>query len=147
MLIRIVFTGWPLPARSMVQLAASVSSVKFLMTIGKSRGRGCKPLKYHRDLEQGCVSTLSSTLVSVPGHALRCGPETSVTAPCVAVLKDRTRRRSSGNVGIPQGFPRGVGSVGSRLYGFPCFPLLVISTAWGCASLSVTFGEIGSGDS
>src|SRR5277367_2277975 len=29
----------------------------------------------------------------------------------------------------PQGFPRGVGRVGSRLYGFPCFPYPGISMA------------------
>jgi hypothetical protein len=29
----------------------------------------------------------------------------------------------------PQGFPRGVGRVESRLYGFPCFPYPVISMA------------------
>jgi hypothetical protein len=29
----------------------------------------------------------------------------------------------------PQGFPRGMGRVESRLYGFPCFPYPVISTA------------------
>jgi hypothetical protein len=30
--------------------------------------------------------------------------------------------------GIPQEFPRGVRRVGSRYFGFPCFPLLGIST-------------------
>ncbi len=30
---------------------------------------------------------------------------------------------------IPKGFPKSVGSVGSRPYGFPCFPHSVISTA------------------
>ena len=29
----------------------------------------------------------------------------------------------------PQGFPRGVGRVGGRLYGFPCFPYPGISMA------------------
>ena len=29
----------------------------------------------------------------------------------------------------PQGFPRGVGRVERRLYGFPCFPYTVISMA------------------
>jgi hypothetical protein len=33
-------------------------------------------------------------------------------------------RRGRGNVGIPEGFPQSVGRVGSRLYGFPCFPTL-----------------------
>jgi hypothetical protein len=32
----------------------------------------------------------------------------------------------------PQGFPRGVGRVESRLYGFPCFPYPVISMACFC---------------
>lgn len=36
---------------------------------------------------------------------------------------------SWGNVGIPKGFPRDVERVGSRFYGFPCFPYPVISTA------------------
>ena len=67
--------------------------------------------------------------VSVPGHALRCGPETSVTSPLRYCFGYRTRRRSVGNVGIPKGFPRGVGRVESRLLGFPCFPLLGISNA------------------
>jgi hypothetical protein len=40
-----------------------------------------------------------------------------------------SRRRSRGNVGIPQGFPRGVGRVESRLLGFPCFPYPGISMA------------------
>src|SRR3954464_560964 len=39
-----------------------------------------------------------------------------------------SRRRSIGNVGIPQEFPRGVRRVGSRYFGFPCFPLLGIPT-------------------
>jgi hypothetical protein len=30
---------------------------------------------------------------------------------------------------IPQGFPKTVGGVENRLYGFPCFPPSVISTA------------------
>ena len=30
---------------------------------------------------------------------------------------------------IPKGFPKSVGRVGSRLYGFPCFPYSVISMA------------------
>jgi hypothetical protein len=34
-----------------------------------------------------------------------------------------------GNVGIPKGFPKSVGRVGSRLHGFPCFPYSVISMA------------------
>jgi hypothetical protein len=34
----------------------------------------------------------------------------------------------------PQGFPRGVGSMESRLYGFPCFPYPGISTAFGIAA-------------
>ena len=40
-----------------------------------------------------------------------------------------SRRRGRGNVVIPKGFPRSVGRVGSRLYGFPCFPHSVISMA------------------
>jgi hypothetical protein len=32
-------------------------------------------------------------------------------------------------VGILKGFPKSVGSVESRLYGFPCFPHSVISMA------------------
>jgi hypothetical protein len=42
-------------------------------------------------------------------------------------------RRGRGNVGIPKGFPKSVGRVGSRLHGFPCFPYSVISMA--CFSL------------
>ena len=42
-------------------------------------------------------------------------------------------RRGRGNVGIPKGFPKSVGRVGSRLFGFPCFPYSVISMA--CFSL------------
>jgi hypothetical protein len=32
-------------------------------------------------------------------------------------------------VGILKGFPKSVGSMESRLYGFPCFPYSVISMA------------------
>ena len=32
-------------------------------------------------------------------------------------------------MGIPKGFPKSVGRVGSRLHGFPCFPYSVISMA------------------
>jgi hypothetical protein len=39
------------------------------------------------------------------------------------------RRRGRGYVGIPKGFPKSVGRVGSRLHGFPCFPYSVISMA------------------
>src|SRR5882757_6459851 len=74
--------------------------------------------------------------MSVPGHALRCGPETSVTSPLLLRWfelwgHDRhiSSRRGRGNVGIPKGFPKSVGRVGSRLHGFPCFPYSVISMA------------------
>jgi hypothetical protein len=43
-----------------------------------------------------------------------------------------SRRRCVGNVGIPKGFPSGGGRVESRHFGFPCFPLLVISNAHAC---------------
>jgi hypothetical protein len=33
-------------------------------------------------------------------------------------------------VGILKGFPKSVGRVESRLYGFPCFPYSVISMAF-----------------
>ena len=39
------------------------------------------------------------------------------------------RRRTIPIVGIPKGFPKSVGRVGSRLHGFPCFPYSVISMA------------------
>jgi hypothetical protein len=50
----------------------------------------------------------------------------------VFVCKYPTSRRGRGNVGIPKGFPKSVGRVGSRLYGFPCFPHSVISMACSC---------------
>jgi hypothetical protein len=74
--------------------------------------------------------------LSVPGHALRCGPETSVTSPSRCFFEYLSRSRSGGNVGIPKGFPRGVGRVESRFYGFPCFPFLVISTAQAWLTIS-----------
>jgi hypothetical protein len=40
--------------------------------------------------------------------------------------------RCVGNVGIPKGFPSGGGRVESRHFGFPSFPLLVISNAHAC---------------
>src|SRR5271156_6350404 len=43
--------------------------------------------------------------------------------------KTYSSRRRRGNVGIPKGFPKSVGRVGSRLHGFPCFPYSVISMA------------------
>src|ERR1700677_2270863 len=43
--------------------------------------------------------------------------------------KHISSRRGRGNVGIPKGFPKSVGRVGSRLLGFPCFPHSVISMA------------------
>ena len=39
----------------------------------------------------------------------------------------------------PQGFPRGVGRVESRLYGFPCFPYPGISMACFCRVRVSTF--------
>ena len=64
--------------------------------------------------------------VSVPGHALRCGPETSVTSPLRwrrfelrGYERHLSSRRGCGNVEIPKGFPKSVGRVGSRLHGFP----------------------------
>jgi hypothetical protein len=45
------------------------------------------------------------------------------------VLRHKSSRRGRGNVGIPKGFPKSVGRVGSRLHGFPCFPYSVISMA------------------
>ena len=55
-------------------------------------------------------------------------------APCGGddssfVQEGISNRRGRGNVGIPQGFPRSVGRVESRLHGFPCFPYSVISMA------------------
>ncbi len=44
--------------------------------------------------------------VSVPGHALRCGPETSVTSPLRWLVQQNrclASRRGRGNVGIPKG--------------------------------------------
>jgi hypothetical protein len=77
--------------------------------------------------------------VSVPGHGLHCGPETSVTSPLRWLWFDLSGQekhisssRGSGNVVIPKGFPKSVGSVGSRLHGFPCFPYSVISMACFC---------------
>src|SRR5580698_4447292 len=74
--------------------------------------------------------------VSVPGHALRCGPETSVTSPLRwryssgwGTRKHIVSRRGRGNVEILKGFPKSVGRVGSRLHGFPPFPYSVISMA------------------
>ncbi len=68
--------------------------------------------------------------------------EESLQAPCgkVALVltkgwaapvwnKNISRRGSIGNVGIPKGFPGGVGRVESQLFGFPCFPHLGISNA------------------
>ena len=83
-------------------------------------------------LLQAAVHNLDPT---VPvGHALRCGPETSVTSPLRwrwfelrGARKRMCSRRGRGNVGIPKGFPKSVGRVGSRLHGFPCFPHSVIS--------------------
>jgi hypothetical protein len=49
--------------------------------------------------------------------------------PLASLNENHRRRRSRGNVVIPKGFPRGVGSAGSRLLGFPCFPYPGISTA------------------
>jgi hypothetical protein len=50
--------------------------------------------------------------------------------PCFALASESlSRRRGRGNVVIPKGFPKSVGRVGSRLYGFPCFPHSVISMA------------------
>jgi hypothetical protein len=43
--------------------------------------------------------------------------------------KHISSRRGRGNVGIPKGFPKSVGRVGTRLHGFPCFPHSVISMA------------------
>ena len=77
--------------------------------------------------------------VSVPGHGLRCGPETSVTSPlrwwelqpiccfcnCLEISIPSSKRWKCGN---PEGIPGGVVRVASRFYGFPCFPLFVIST-------------------
>jgi hypothetical protein len=74
--------------------------------------------------------------VSVPGHALRCGPETSVTSPLRwrwfdlrGMRRHISSRRGRGNVGIPKGFPKSVGRVESRFHGFPCFPYSVMSMA------------------
>src|SRR6202042_2752322 len=43
--------------------------------------------------------------------------------------RHKSSRRRRGNVGIPKGFPKSAGRVGSRLHGFPCFPYSVISMA------------------
>ena len=45
--------------------------------------------------------------------------------PCLGSVRSE-RRRARGNVGIPQGFPRGVERVESA-FCFPCFPYAVIS--------------------
>src|SRR5271163_5252695 len=91
-------------------------------------------------LAQKYSCNLMGREMSVPGHALRCGPETSVTTPLRCLwfeLRDTRRqitsRRGRGNVGIPQGFPKSVGRVESRVHGFPCFPYSVISMACFCA--------------
>jgi hypothetical protein len=55
----------------------------------------------------------------------------SLVLSLVVVLASESlsRGRGRGNVVILKGFPRSVGRVGSRLYGFPCFPYSVISMA------------------
>jgi hypothetical protein len=68
--------------------------------------------------------------VSVPEHPLQvpCGARgLSLGLWLVFALapKHLTRRRGRGNVGIPKGFPKSVGRVESRPYGFPCFPYSV----------------------
>jgi hypothetical protein len=52
------------------------------------------------------------------------------------VSKYLSSRRDRGNVGIPEGFPKSVGRVGSRLHGSPCFPHSVISMA--CSPISTS---------
>jgi hypothetical protein len=93
-------------------------------------------------LPPSAVCTRPAYRVSVPGHALRRGPETSVTSPLrwrcfklIVTTSNISRRRGRGTVVIPKGFPKRVGRVGSRLYGFPCFPLSVDSMA--CFSLII----------
>jgi hypothetical protein len=54
-----------------------------------------------------------------------CGRHAESAAAAV-IWKYQSDSRSGGNVGIPKGFPR---RVGSQLFGFPCFPLFAISTA------------------
>jgi len=82
----------------------------------------------------GVLPSGADVHMSGPGDALRCGPETSVTSPlrCGRVewaRKDISSRLGRGNVGIPKGFPKSVGRVGSRHHGFPCFPYSVIPMA------------------
>jgi hypothetical protein len=74
--------------------------------------------------------------VSVPGHALRCGPETSVTGPLrwrwvELRAHEKTYIQSSRpwECGNPEGISTECGKGGSRLHGFPPFPYSVISMA------------------
>src|ERR1700677_5146144 len=100
----------------------------------RSRRRGCPNIRY-LIVANGC----STVDLSVPEHPLHFGPGTSITSPLCSrglgfglswscILKYASSR-GCGNVVIPQGFPKSVGSVESRFLGFPCFPHSVISIA------------------
>ena len=74
-----------------------------------------------------CVTLWTGTPVTSP---LRCeGLKLRFTAAPRAAFKYLSRHRGRGNVGIPKGFPKSAGRVGSQLYGFPPFPHSVISMA------------------
>jgi len=64
------------------------------------------------------------------GHGLQApcvesGSDCGFSAGFAGLQIHDSRRRSRGNVGILKGFPKSVGRVESRLYGFPCFPYSV----------------------
>jgi len=65
---------------------------------------------------RSCLECVRDFRMSVPGHALRCGPETSVTSPLRwrwFELRGHERhissRRGRGNLGIPNGISKECG--------------------------------------
>ena len=77
-------------------------------------------------------SECTGTCVTSWTEDIRYSPLRRVGLDLLLLLYTKSRRRGRGNVAIPKGFPRSVGRVGSRLYGFPGFPHSVISMVCIC---------------
>ena len=71
----------------------------------------------------------TGTSVTLWTGDIRYKPLAVVMVRLEGMRRHISSRRGRGNVGIPKGFPKSVGRVGSRLHGFPCFPYSVISMA------------------
>ncbi len=113
--------SWP---RSVVGPSRSIAATLSVLIMRPSRS-GCVAISVWI-MRGRCECT--GTSVTTPSRCQRSGLKL-LHLSLALFLYIYARRRGRGNVVIPKGFPKSVGRMGRRNYGFPCFPHSVIPMA------------------